>query len=219
MGYGRVIRLSSHIPLHDERGDLLPFPPTALLGFPLATPPNDAMTAIPIVNYRQRASLAVNSIFGFLVVLSIILRIVARKIVHRPLDASDYCACVGAAAATGMTIISVLAVSRGGLAYGTPPEIAMAFGPGTLEDLFKLMIPAQCLWVTSLTFSKLSVLLLYLNLFSHRSMVWISKGLMVFIAMWGLTSLIVGFAFCDPFEAQWKTVRICFLFVGRAWGL
>lgn len=145
-------------------------------------------------------------IFGVLVFLAIILRIIARRLVHRRLDASDYCAIVAAVTAGALMGMTIAVLLCGGLAYGTAEELVADYGPDTIMDLYKLLLPHQLLWTITLSFSKISVLLLYIDLFSTRMMVLMAKGMLVFITLWLVAMVTAGNLICLPFEMNWMTV-------------
>ena len=62
-----------------------------------ALPPPTKFAPFPIKTHDQRSLLGVNITFAILPVIAVILRVLARRITKRALDASDYCiiaACV-----------------------------------------------------------------------------------------------------------------------------
>jgi hypothetical protein len=62
-----------------------------------ALPPPTKFVPFPIVTHNQKAVLAVAIVFAILPIIAVTLRLVARRLAKRSLDASDYCivaACV-----------------------------------------------------------------------------------------------------------------------------
>ncbi|KAK0612055.1 hypothetical protein B0T14DRAFT_441302, partial [Immersiella caudata] len=66
-----------------------------------------------------------------------------------------------------------------------------------------LLIPPQFLWALSLTFSKISILLLYSQVFAVHFAIWTAWGVSVFIAAWGLATILAGCLICTPFTMNW----------------
>jgi hypothetical protein len=77
---------------------------------------------------------------------------------------------------------------------------------GVLADtccFTQLLIPLQFLWALSLTFSKISILLLYSQVFAVPFVIWTARGVSVFIAAWGLATILAGCFICTPFAMNW----------------
>lgn len=65
------------------------------------------------------------------------------------------------------------------------------------------MIPLQFLWASSLAFSKISILLLYSNVFAVPFVIWTARGAITFIALWALGTIMAGCLICRPFAMNW----------------
>ncbi|KAB5566560.1 hypothetical protein GE09DRAFT_1171632 [Coniochaeta sp. 2T2.1] len=166
-------------------------------------PPPTKTPPFPIETVAQRSVLGVALTFAILPVVSVTLRVIARRIASRALDASDYCiiiACLFAEALEGVSITGVLDC---GIGYDHTVNIVVQYGMGPVTKLLKLLIPLQFLWALSLGFSKTSILLLYSNVFAVPVVIWTARSAIVFIALWVLATIITGCLICQPFAMNW----------------
>ncbi|KAK3331259.1 hypothetical protein B0H66DRAFT_94015 [Apodospora peruviana] len=168
-----------------------------------ALPPPTKAAPFPIVTPDQRAVLSVAIIFAFLPVLAVVLRIVARRLTSRALDASDYCIMIACVFAVALESVSITLVVQCGVGYDHMLNIMMEYGQEPVTKLLKLIIPLQFLWALSLGFSKISILLLYKSVFEVPFVIWAARGAIVFIAVWVAAVIITGCAICRPFAMNW----------------
>lgn len=77
-------------------------------------------------------------------------------------------------------------------------------GNTTAHQHHQLLIPLQFLWVLSLSFSKVSILLLYMKIFPVQSVVWIGRGTGLLIILWAFATILTGCLICQPFEMNWN---------------
>lgn len=165
------------------------------------------MTTFPIVNHRQRAVVSAAIIFGIVPTTAVFLRVLARRVSARNLNLSDYCAIAAVALAVALEAISITAVVHGGLAYGHASDIVAHFGSSSVVMLLKLVTPLQVLWALSLGFSKISMLLLYSQLFNTEHHVIIAARATVGITvLWAIGTVLAGCLVCQPFPILWNAV-------------
>ncbi|KAK5661574.1 hypothetical protein OQA88_9669 [Cercophora sp. LCS_1] len=169
-----------------------------------ALPPPTRFPPFPIETADQRAVLGVAVTMIILPVVGVVLRILARRIARRALDASDYCiiiACVFAAALEGVSITGVI---NCGIGYGHFMDVVLKYGMDPITNLFKLLIPLQFLWALSLGFSKISILLLYSSVFAVPTVIWTARASIIFITLWAVATILTGCLICQPFEMNWN---------------
>lgn len=68
----------------------------------------------------------------------------------------------------------------------------------------KLFVTMQFTYVPSVTLPKLAMLALYQRLFTTRFYRWMSYLIGIFMILVWLTSLILAFTECQPFEYSWN---------------
>lgn len=68
----------------------------------------------------------------------------------------------------------------------------------------QLLIAVQLLWATSLSLVKISILILYCNVFSLKPFIIAAKVTSAIIVMWALATILMGFFLCTPFEFNWN---------------
>ncbi|OAT11571.1 integral membrane protein [Blastomyces gilchristii SLH14081] len=153
-------------------------------------PPPSKAPPFPIVTADQRSVLGVATAYSIIPTLEVSLRILARNVARRSLEAIDYCII----AALALESVSITGVIQGGIGCGHTIQVIQESGPEPAIKLLKLLIPLQFLWVLSLSFCKVSILLLYSR---------IGRGAMVFIAAWAIATIIAGCTICRLFAYNW----------------
>ncbi|OJD25646.1 hypothetical protein ACJ73_02982 [Blastomyces percursus] len=166
-------------------------------------PPPSKAPPFPIVTADQRSVLGVAIAFSIIPTLGVSLRILARHVARRSLDASDYCIIVACIFAVALESVSITGVIQCGIGYGHTIQVIQEYGPEPVTKLLKLLIPLQFLWVLSLSFCKVSILLLYSRVFPVAPVIWIGRGTMVFIAAWAIATIVAGCTICRPFAFNW----------------
>ncbi|EQL35399.1 hypothetical protein BDFG_02891 [Blastomyces dermatitidis ATCC 26199] len=124
-------------------------------------PPPSKAPLFPIVTADQRSVLGVATADSIIPTLDVSLRILARNVARRSLEAIDYCII----AALALESVSITGVIQGGIGCGHTIQVIQESGPEPVPKLLKLLIPLQFLWVLSLSFYKVSILLLYSRVF------------------------------------------------------
>lgn len=169
-------------------------------------PPGDDDKTIsfpPIVNGMQKGLVATCILFSILPALATALRILAHRLARRTLNASDYCALAATVLAIGLNAGNIVGVYRGGLGYGHQDLVFARYGWQPLKTLHKLFIPFEFLWAVSLSFSKISILLLYCKLFPDSYVVVTARLTTVAIIVWAVATILSGLFICKPISASW----------------
>ncbi|KAM0270896.1 hypothetical protein ACHAQH_009258 [Verticillium albo-atrum] len=161
------------------------------------------MAIFPIETADQRAVLAVALTFAILAFAAVCLRLLAHRIARKAWNLSDYCVIVAAVFAIALQAVSITGVFQAGIGYGHVPEVVGAFGLEPVTKLLKLLIPLQFLWVLSLSLCKISILLLYLQLFPVAHIVWVSYTTIGVIIAWAIATILAGSFICRPFAMNW----------------
>ncbi|KAL5340234.1 hypothetical protein BJX70DRAFT_397001 [Aspergillus crustosus] len=141
----------------------------------------------PIETHSQRAVLGVALAFSILAVTARLVYLAA------------------AIFGVGLQSISITGVIQAGIGYGHVTEITLdeRFGLDPITKLSKLIIPLQFLWVLSLSYTKISILFLYLRIFPVRWLVWSSWATITVIVAWALATILAGCLICRPFAFNW----------------
>ncbi|ODH14526.1 hypothetical protein ACO22_06567 [Paracoccidioides brasiliensis] len=166
-------------------------------------PPPTKAPPFPIVTADQKAVLGVAIAFSITPVLAVSLRLLARRIAHRVLDASDYCIIAACIFSVTLESVSITGVIQCGIGYGHTTKVLMEYGMEPITKLLKLLIPLQFLWALSLSFCKVSILLLYARVFAVPIVIWVGRGAMVFIISWAIATIVAGCLICRPFAFNW----------------
>ncbi|EGC48477.1 integral membrane protein [Histoplasma capsulatum var. duboisii H88] len=166
-------------------------------------PPPSKAPPFPIVTADQRSVLGVAIAFAIIPALAVMLRMLARHVANRSLDASDYCIIVACIFAVALESVSITGVIQCGIGYGHTVQVIQEYGLEPITKLLKLLIPLQFLWVLSLSFCKVSILMLYAKVFPVATVIWVGRGAMVFIAAWAIATIVAGCVICRPFAFNW----------------
>ncbi|KAK1753122.1 hypothetical protein QBC47DRAFT_304223 [Echria macrotheca] len=161
-------------------------------------PPPSKTPPFPIQTADQRAVLGVAIAFAILPVFAVVLRLIARRISSRTLDASDYCIVVACVFAVALEAVSITGVVNCGIGYGHLTDVIVEYGMEPVTNLFKF------LWALSLGFSKISILLLYSSVFAVPTVIWTARGAIIFITAWAIATIVAGCLICQPFEMNWN---------------
>lgn len=164
------------------------------------------MTTFPLVTAMQRGLVATCILFSILPVLATALRILSRRIAHRTLNASDYCAIAATVLAIGLNVANICGVFLCGLGYAHQAAIVAQHGWAPIHVLVHLFIPWEFLWAVSLSFSKTSILLLYCKLFPGSYVVLAARLTIAVIVTWAVVSVVFGLLICRPSTSgSWAT--------------
>ncbi|KXJ87123.1 integral membrane protein [Microdochium bolleyi] len=151
-------------------------------------------------------------VFGFALAFAILstifvsLRILTNRLAHRALDASDYCIVAACIFVVGFEACSITAVLNCGVGLHML-DIVSTHGPAPIAEFAQLLVALQNLWVLSLSFCKISMLLLYTRIFSVPALVLTARLTAGFIVAWATATVLATFLICQPFAYNWdKTV-------------
>ncbi|KAI1642488.1 uncharacterized protein F4817DRAFT_320755 [Daldinia loculata] len=157
----------------------------------------------PIETQDQRAVIVCSVVFSLLAVVSVALRVLARRRANRVLDWSDYfviAACVFAVIYQGVSISSVLI---GGVGYHIE-DIKNRFGVESGAEIFlQHTVANQLLWAISLCLCRVSILILSTKIFLVQSFIVTARITYVLVLGWGLTAILTAFLLCRPFAYNW----------------
>ncbi|KAH7040010.1 uncharacterized protein B0I36DRAFT_379081 [Microdochium trichocladiopsis] len=157
----------------------------------------------PVLYPSQRMFISLCVIFAVLPVVAVVLRVIARRMSNRKLDLSDKImigACVLLVIYQGVNISAVLV---GGL--GIPGEqIENEFGIRPSQEMFiKHLLAMQVMWTTDITIVKISILTLYLRIFTMRAFIIAAKVTMALCVTWMIIMGAGSIFICRPFALYW----------------
>ncbi|KAL2047481.1 hypothetical protein ABVK25_011465 [Lepraria finkii] len=146
-------------------------------------------------------------VFPVLAILAVTGRCWARHLKHLPLKADDWTILIALAFCIGSGILGLIGSVDGDLGVSQPlgPN-GFALPSPKLLVFKKVIYSSTIILVSSLTFTKLSILLFYLRIFPQRSfhiLVWILFGINAF---WGFAYALVYIFQCIPVEQVWTTL-------------
>ncbi|KAM0817879.1 putative Integral membrane protein [Seiridium cardinale] len=156
---------------------------------------------IPIETGMQRALIVIPILFGLLAITAVGLRVLARHIAHRRLDASDY------------TMIAALAVNVSfcGMIAAEPftgcgihlHDLAARFGTAPVITYTKMTIANQILWALAVCLSKLSILLLCIRVFTTDIFIKLARATGLLVVLLGTATVLGALLQCRPFAYNW----------------
>ncbi|KAF9880814.1 integral membrane protein [Colletotrichum karsti] len=176
--------------------------PTPLATAPLNATMGNGPAAIPLERQSQISVVAVSIAFIIVPTIALVLRLIARRMAHRALDASDYCIIVACIFSHALQLVSILSVTQGGVGY-LFREIIPKHGRGPIIKFLQLLVVQQILWAVSLSLCKISILHLYTKLFSVRRMVLAARIMALFTVIWTAVAVLVAFFICIPLSDNW----------------
>lgn len=179
---------------------------------------------IPITTSGQTSLIAVPVVFNLLAVVAVALRLLARRVSNRSLDASDYT--IIAALIVTMAFSAVIAAepfSGAGLhmlevqtVYGAAPIITYlkvrhlekASGPTSINVRlltlpWQMTMANQILWALSVCLPKLSVLLLCSRIFTTPGFVIAARVTGVLTLLLAIATILGALLQCQPFAYNW----------------
>ncbi|KAF4914524.1 hypothetical protein CGCVW01_v010612 [Colletotrichum viniferum] len=162
----------------------------------------DGTATIPLERQSQISVVAVSIVFIIVPTMALILRLMARRMAHRALDASDYCIIVACFFSHALQLVSIFSVTQGGVGY-LFQEIIPKYGRGPIIKFLQLLVVQQILWAVSLSLCKIAILLLYTKLFSTRRMILAARIVAGFTVIWTAVAVLVAFFICRPLSDNW----------------
>ncbi|KAI9711780.1 MAG: hypothetical protein M1820_001925 [Bogoriella megaspora] len=158
--------------------------------------------------------IAAASIVGAAALISVCLRIVSRKIKGNQLGADDYTILLALVFALGMVANTFVSMHYGlgkHTATLSPKQLVKFIQVSILRALlgnvtnkWQTQWACELLWAATTSIVKISVLLLYLRIFSKlRYMRIAAWTLIAFCALWGTAIIITGILQCRPVQRFW----------------
>ncbi|KXJ96465.1 hypothetical protein Micbo1qcDRAFT_199277 [Microdochium bolleyi] len=157
----------------------------------------------PVIYPSQVMFISLCVVFAVLPVGAVIARVLARRMSNRKLDLSDKIMIGACALLVIYQGVNISAVLVGGL--GIPAtQIEEEFGIRPSQEMFiKHLLAMQVMWTTDITVVKISILTLYLRIFTMRAFIIAAKITMAFCVMW-LIIMGTGSVFiCRPLALYW----------------
>ncbi|KAJ1338619.1 hypothetical protein MN608_01479 [Microdochium nivale] len=157
----------------------------------------------PVLYASQRMFISMCVLFTVLPVAAVIARVFARRISNRKLDLSDKIMIGACALLVIYQGINISAVLVGGL--GIPGErIENEFGIMPSQERFiKHLLAMQVMWTTDITVVKISILSLYLRIFTMRAFIIAAKVTMAFCVIWLIIMATGSIFICRPLALYW----------------
>lgn len=91
--------------------------------------------------------------------------------------------------------------------YGGAGRHTIVLSPNEIKTCLKLLVTMQFIYVPSVTFPKLSILALYMRIFTTKAYRYAVYVIAIFLGLVWLTSFVLAFRGCAPFAYSWdKTI-------------
>ncbi|TDZ71597.1 hypothetical protein CTRI78_v001984 [Colletotrichum trifolii] len=175
---------------------------TPLAAVPVNSTTIDGSGIFPLERQSQVSVVAVSVVFVIVPTMMVMLRLLARRMAHRGLDASDYCIIAALVFSNALQAVSIVSVTHGGVGY-LFREIMPKYGKGPIIKFLQLLVVQQILWAVSLSLCKTAILLLYTKLFSVRHMILAARAMAAFTVVWTAAAVLVALFICIPLSDNW----------------
>ncbi|PSR83338.1 hypothetical protein BD289DRAFT_453866 [Coniella lustricola] len=160
------------------------------------------MIQIPLVKPGQIALLTCSIIFGVIPTIAVILRLVARRIAHRKLDAADYLILFAWLMTVALATTCVLETIYGGFGWHRLDVIAQ-YSEQVIVNYHIITMPLEIFWTLSISVSKMSLLLLYVKVFPLSRLTIVSKMTFVFVGLLAVSGVLTTLLICQPIQRNW----------------
>ncbi|KJZ72357.1 hypothetical protein HIM_08283 [Hirsutella minnesotensis 3608] len=145
--------------------------------------------------------IGVTMMFWGFALIALCLRFWCLQVKKRSVSAHDLWILIGFACATALTVCLIVSVELGGLGQHA---VDLAKTPWKLTTFGKLLIVIQILWCFSMTCIRLSILRLYISLFSINKVFRTACYIMMTVCLlWAAGEVLVVFLLCRPFAYNW----------------
>ncbi|KAJ5087816.1 Satratoxin biosynthesis SC1 cluster protein [Penicillium angulare] len=152
-----------------------------------------------LASYRTRAILGTIITFTITSTISVVLRLISKRINRAQLGREDYVVLVAQFLLYGMAIAELLDVFMGYAGHH-----AAETDPWRIVVSLKLLVAMQVFYASTLTLIKTSICLFYLRIFStvkrFQIICWTVIG---FIVCWGIMVILTAFLLCHPLAFNW----------------
>ncbi|OHE97206.1 integral membrane protein [Colletotrichum orchidophilum] len=162
----------------------------------------DKVVIFPLENADQVSVVAVSIAFIIIPTVMVILRLIARRMAHRDMDASDWCIIAACVFSNALQAVSIVGVIQCGVGVHNA-AIIPKYGVGPIIKFLKVLVAQQILWAISLSLCKISILLLYSKIFSTKFMILSARILAAFTMMWTVVTVLIAFFICIPLSDNW----------------
>ncbi|KAF3771304.1 hypothetical protein M406DRAFT_231203, partial [Cryphonectria parasitica EP155] len=166
---------------------------------------------IPLVKTGQIALLVCSVVFAIIPTIAVILRLAARRIANRKLDAADYLILfawvsrmysMACSDVTRLTCIVITETLYGGFGWHRLDVVA-AFGEQVIVNYHIISMPLEIFWTLSISVSKMSLLLLYVKVFPLSRLTVASKITCAFVGLLALSAVLCTLLICQPIQHNW----------------
>lgn len=161
------------------------------------------MLMLPLVKEGQVALLVMSVIFAVIPTVAVSLRLIARRIAHRRLDAGDICIICAWFITIGLIVTCILEALYGGFGWHRK-EVIATFGTDTIKDYHIITLPLEVFWTLSLSLSKISLLLLYIKVFPVSRLTLVCKITCVCVALFAISGVLCTLLICQPIQYNWN---------------
>ncbi|KAM7183449.1 hypothetical protein V8F20_012617 [Naviculisporaceae sp. PSN 640] len=147
--------------------------------------------------------IGVTVLFWVIALVALCMRFWSLRIRKRGFFAHDALILIAFFFGTALAVCLIVSVQTAGMGKHSA-ELILAGEPWRLITFAKLLIGWQILWCLSVTAVRLSMVHLYLYLFSTKKTFQIACYIMLAICYaWAVAEVLVVFLFCRPIEANW----------------
>ncbi|KAM0802269.1 hypothetical protein BDR22DRAFT_971347 [Usnea florida] len=141
---------------------------------------------------------AVVSVFAFLALVSVILRVWARKIKKTSLELSDYLCFGGLIFALASTLVSIQSYVHWGFF-----SRSIAGDSDLVTVQFKALLVGQLLWIAAVTLIRASVIFLYIYIFCIKAFRLACYGVLTINLAYFTATVLACCLICRPFAFNW----------------
>ncbi|KAJ4389297.1 hypothetical protein N0V93_006763 [Gnomoniopsis smithogilvyi] len=160
------------------------------------------MLRLPMVKTGQIALFTCSIIFAIIPTVAVVLRIIARRIANRRLDAADYLIFCAWILTIGLAICCALETVYGGFGWHRVDVVA-EYGQQVITNYHIITLPLEIFWTLSISFSKLSLLTLYIKVFPLSRLTTVSKITWVGVALLAVSGALCTLLICQPIQYNW----------------
>lgn len=157
---------------------------------------------VPVENHSQRLLLGIQITFAILSTTAVTLRIWARITKDVEIQWDDYLIVIALVLSCGLIACDMIGTIYCGVGMHVA-DVMLTYGPDRLTVFFKILIPVQILWATSLAATKCSILLFYCRVFPIPRLQLTAKILAVVVFLWCSTVILCSFLLCRPLAYNW----------------
>ncbi|KAJ2987297.1 hypothetical protein NUW58_g4585 [Xylaria curta] len=133
--------------------------------------------------------------------IALALRLWARAIKKKPLSPSDYMVIFAMVNSMAKIALFFAVVFNGGV--GVHLGELLSTNPAAFSLFVKLFVPAQLLWAAANTCNKISILLLYTELFPVTKLIILCRICIAVSAAYFLSVFLEAFLLCTPAAYNW----------------